>query len=126
MEVINFSEQNSIINQYMSELRDKSYQKNRLTFRHNVERIGELMAYEVSKKLEYKPKTVTTPLGTLDIPLPKDDIILGTVLRAGLPFHQGFLNIFDRADNAYVSAFRMYINREHTEVGIQTISQPPA
>ena len=119
MEVINFSEQNSIINQYMSELRDKSYQKNRLTFRHNVERIGELMAYEVSKKLEYKPKTVTTPLGSLDIPLPKDDIVLGTVLRAGLPFHQGFLNIFDRADNAYVSAFRMYINREHTEVGIQ-------
>ena len=106
MEVINFSEQNSIINQYMSELRDKSYQKNRLTFRHNVERIGELMAYEVSKN-------------TLDIPLPKDDIVLGTVLRAGLPFHQGFLNIFDRADNAYVSAFRMYINREHTEVGIQ-------
>ena len=97
MEVFNFSEQNSIINQYMSELRDKSYQKNRLTFRHNVERIGELMAYEVSKKLEYKPKTVTTPLGTLDIPLPKDDIVLGTVLRAGLPFHQGFLNIFDRA-----------------------------
>ena len=96
MEVINFSEQNSIINQYMSELRDKSYQKNRLTFRHNVERIGELMAYEVSKRLDYKPKTVTTPLGSLEIPLPKDDIILGTVLRAGLPFHQGFLNIFDR------------------------------
>ena len=118
MEVFNFAEQNSIINQYMSELRDKSYQKNRLLFRHNVERIGELMAYEVSKKLEYKPKTVTTPLGSLEIPLPKDDIILGTVLRAGLPFHQGFLNIFDRADNAYVSAFRMYINREHTEVGV--------
>jgi uracil phosphoribosyltransferase len=72
----------------------------------------------VSKKLEYKPKRVTTPLGSLEIPLPKDDIILGTVLRAGLPFHQGFLNIFDRADNAYVSAFRMYINREHTEVGV--------
>ena len=61
------------------------------------------MAYEVSKRLDYKPKTVTTPLGSLEIPLPKDDIILGTVLRAGLPFHQGFLNIFDRADNAYVS-----------------------
>ena len=118
MEIFNFAEQNSIINQYMSELRDKSYQKNRLLFRHNVERIGELMAYEVSKKLEYKPKRVTTPLGSLEIPLPKDDIILGTVLRAGLPFHQGFLNIFDRADNAYVSAFRMYINREHTEVGV--------
>ena len=84
MQVINFSEQNSIINQFMYELRDKNYQKNRLLFRHNVERIGELMAYEVSKTLEYKSKTVTTPLGTLDIPLPKDDIVLGTVLRAGL------------------------------------------
>jgi len=118
MEVINFSDQNSIINQFMYELRDKSYQKNRLLFRHNINRIGELMAYEISKRLDYKPKTVTTPLGTLDIPLPKDDIVLGTVLRAGLPFHEGFLSIFDRADNAYVSAFRMYINREHTEVGI--------
>ena len=118
MQVINFSEQNSIINQFMSELRDKSYQKNRYLFRHNIERIGELMAYEVSKTLDYKPKTITTPLGTIDIPLVKDDIVLGTVLRAGLPFHQGFLNMFDRADNAYVSAFRMYINREHTEVGI--------
>jgi len=118
MEVINFAEQNTIINQFMYELRDKSMQKNRLLFRHNVERIGQLMAYEVSKRLEYKPKTVTTPLDTLQIPLPKDDIILGTVLRAGLPFHQGFLDIFDHADNAFVSAFRMYINREHTEVGI--------
>ena len=119
MEVINFSEQNSIINHYMAELRDKSYQKNRLTFRHNVERIGELMAYELSKTLEYKPKTVKTPLGQLDIPLTKqDDIVIATVLRAGLPFHQGFLNIFDGADNAFVSAFRMYLNREHTEVGV--------
>ncbi len=119
MKIVNLAEQNSIINQFMSELRDKSYQKNRLVFRNNVERIGELMAYEVSKTLDYKPKTITTPLGTIDIPLIKDDIILGTVLRAGLPFHQGFLNIFDKADNAYVSAFRMYVNREHTEVGIQ-------
>ncbi len=119
MQIINFSEQNSIINQYMYELRDKSFQKNRLVFRHNIKRIGELMAYEVSKTLDYKPKTVTTPLGTLEIPLVKDDIVLGTVLRAGLPFHEGFLNIFDKADNAYVSAYRMYINREHTEVGVQ-------
>ena len=96
MQVINFSEQNSIINQFMSELRDKSYQKNRYLFRHNIERIGELMAYEVSKTLDYKPKTITTPLGTIDIPLVKDDIVLGTVLRAGLPYHQGFLNMFDR------------------------------
>ena len=120
MEVVNFSKSNSIINHFMAELRDKNYQKNRLLFRHNVERIGELMAYEVSKTLDYKPKKVTTPLGTLDIPLLKDDMVVATVLRAGLPFHQGFLNMFDKADNAFVSAYRQYINREHTEVGITT------
>jgi uracil phosphoribosyltransferase len=121
MKVINFAEENSVINHYMAELRDKNYQKNRLTFRHNVERIGEMMAYELSKTLEYKPKTVKTPLGELDIPLTKqEDMVIATVLRAGLPFHQGFLNVFDKADNAYVSAFRMYLNREHTEVGVHT------
>ena len=120
MEVTDFSLTNSVINLYMSELRDKNYQKNRLLFRHNIKRIGEMMAYELSKTLEYKPKTVTTPLGTIDIPLPKDDMVIATVLRAGLPFHEGFLNVFDKADNGFVSAFRMYINREHTEVGIHT------
>jgi uracil phosphoribosyltransferase len=120
MQIINFSEQNTVINQYMAELRDKTHQKNRLVFRHNIERIGEMMAFELSKTLEYKPKTVTTPLGTIDIPLPKDDLVIATVLRAGLPFHQGYLNIFDKAENAFVSAYRMYTNREHTEVGIHT------
>lgn len=119
MKVINLSEQNSVMNHFMAELRDKSYQKNRALFRHNVERIGEIMAYELSKTLEYKPKTVKTPLGTLDIPLTKEeDMVIATVLRAGLPFHQGFLNLFDHADNAFVSAYRMYVNREHTEVGV--------
>ena len=89
-------------------------------FRHNVKRIGALMAYEISKTLDYKPKIVTTPLGTIDIPLLKDDMVIATVLRAGLPFHEGFLDVFDKADNGFVSAFRMYINREHTEVGIHT------
>ena len=120
MKVVNFSEQNSVINQYMAELRDKTYQKNRLLFRHNIQRIGALMAYEISKTLEYKPKTVTTPLGTLDIPLPKEDLLVATVLRAGLPFHEGFLDVFDHADNAFISAYRMYTNREHTEVGVHT------
>ena len=106
MNIINFSEQNSVINQYMAELRDKSFQKHRMTFRHNIERIGEMMAFELSKTLDYKTKTVTTPLGTLDIQIPKDDLVIATVLRAGLPFHQGFLNVFDHADNAFVSAYR--------------------
>lgn len=118
MQVIDFSKSNSIMNLYMSELRDKNYQKNRLLFRHNIKRIGEMMAYELSKTLEYKPKTITTPLGTLEIPLPKEDLVVATVLRAGLPFHEGFLNVFDHADNAFVSAYRMYTNREHTEVGV--------
>ena len=120
MEIVDFSQRNSVINLYMSELRDKNYQKNRLLFRHNIKRIGEMMAYELSKTLDYKSKTITTPLGTLDIPLPKDDLIIATVLRAGLPFHEGFLNVFDHADNAFVSAYRMYTNREHTEVGVHT------
>ena len=120
MNIINFSEQNTILNQYMAELRDKSYQRNRLLFRNNVERIGEMMAFELSKVLDYKPKTITTPLGTIDIPLPKDDLLIATVLRAGLPFHDGFLHVFDKAACGFVSAYRMYTNREHTEVGIHT------
>ena len=120
MQIINFPEHNSAINQYMAELRDKSYQKNRMLFRHNIQRVGEMMAYELSKSLDYKPKTITTPLGTIDIPLPKDDILIATVLRAGLPFHEGFMRVFDHADNAFVSAYRMYTIREHTEVGVHT------
>ena len=120
VQVINFSEQNSVINQYMAELRDKSFQRNRLLFRNNIERVGEMIAYELSKTLDYKPKTVTTPLGTIDIPLIKDELLIATVLRAGLPFHEGFLRVFDKAENAFVSAYRMYTNREHTEVGVHT------
>lgn len=120
MEVINFSEQNSVLNHFMAEIRDKKYQQNRMMFRNNIKRIGQMMAFELSKTMEYKPKTVTTPLGQIDIPLIKDDIVVATVLRAGLPFHEGFLEVFDKADNAFVSAFRMYINREHTEVGVHT------
>ena len=120
IEVVDFSKTNSVINLYMSELRDKNYQKNRLLFRHNIKRVGEMMAYELSKTLEYRPKTITTPLGTIDILLPKEDLLIAPVLRAGLPFHEGFINVFDHADNAFVSAYRMYTNREHTEVGVHT------
>jgi len=120
MTTINLSEQNSILNLYMAELRDKKYQQNRLLFRNNIRRIGQLMAIEVSKTLEFKPKTITTPLGHIDIALPKDEIVVATVLRAGLPFHEGFLDVFDHADNGFVSAYRMYTNREHTEVGVHT------
>ena len=95
MDIINFSEQNSIINQYLAEIRDKDYQKNRLLFRNNVMRIGEFEAFEISKTLNYEPKRVVTPLGTAQINVPTDKIVLATIFRAGLPFHNGFLNIFD-------------------------------
>ena len=118
MDIINFSEQNSIINQYLAEIRDKDYQKNRLLFRNNVMRIGEFEAFEISKTLNYEPKRVVTPLGTAQINVPTDKIVLATIFRAGLPFHNGFLNIFDHAGNAFVSAYREYKDAAHHEVGI--------
>ena len=122
MKVINLSEQNSILNQYMAEIRDEKYQQNRMVFRKNIQRIGEFMAMEISKTLRYAPEEVTTPLGTAVVNIPQDKLVVATILRAGLPFHQGFLNIFGHAENAFVSAFRVYTNREHTEVGIHTQS----
>lgn len=120
MEIINLTERNSIMNRFMAELRDKRYQQNRLLFRNNIRRIGEYMAFEISKTFTYKDEEVVTPLGTSNIALPQDDVVVATILRAGLPFHEGFLSVFDHAENAFVSAYRMYTNREHTEVGIHT------
>lgn len=120
MKIINLSEQNAILNRYMAELRDVRYQQNRLLFRNNIRRIGEFMAFEMSKTFNYERREVTTPLGTATVNLPTDDILIATILRAGLPFHQGFLEVFDHADNAFVSAYRVYTNREHTEVGVHT------
>ncbi|MBQ7530577.1 MAG: uracil phosphoribosyltransferase [Paludibacteraceae bacterium] len=106
MQVINLSENNSILNQFISEIRDVDIQKDPLRFRRNIERIGEVMAVEVSRTLHYEPKDVTTPLGTATVQVPTDKVVLATILRAGLPLHQGFLNIFDRAENAFLSAYR--------------------
>ncbi|MCI6160073.1 MAG: uracil phosphoribosyltransferase [Prevotellaceae bacterium] len=120
MKVTNFAEQNTIINKFLAELRDKDYQNNPLVFRNNVQRIGEMMAYEMSKTLEYAAEDITTPLGIATTLLPQENIVIATILRAGLPFHAGFLHVFDHADNAFVSAYRVYTNEEHTEVGIHT------
>ena len=120
MKTINLSEQNSVLSQFLAEIRDIDYQKNRALFRYNVRRIGEIIAYEISKTLSYEPSFVETPLGTANLAIPKDKLVIATVLRAGLPFHEGMLQIFDHAENGFVSAYRMYTNREHTEVGIHT------
>ena len=119
MKTINLSETDSVVNRYLAELRDTEYQQNRLLFRNNIRRIGMLMAYEISKTLTYRSCDVQTPLGMASVRLPQDDIVIATVLRAGLPFHEGFLEVFDHAGNAFVSAYRMYTNREHTEVGVR-------
>ena len=118
MEIINFSEVNSIINQYLAEMRDVEYQKNRLLFRNNIQRIGEYEAFEISKTLDYESKEIATPLGISKVNVPTDKIVLATIFRAGLPFHNGFLNIFDHAGNAFVSAYREYTDAEHHNVGI--------
>lgn len=119
MKIINFSESNSVINQYVAELRDVRIQADRNTFRHNLERIGQLMAYEVSKTLSYSVKEIQTPLAIAKASTHDDEIVLATVFRAGLPFHQGFLDVFDHAGNAFVSAYRYYMDEKHEEVGIK-------
>lgn len=118
MKIVNMSETPSVINQYVSELRETGIQQDRMRFRRNLERIGELQAYEISKSLSYKETTVQTPLAPCKCQCLADDIVLATIFRAGLPLHQGFLNVFDKAENAFVSAFRYYKDKECREVGV--------
>ncbi len=99
---------NSILNQFISELRDSEIQKDSLRFRHNLERLGGIFAYEISKNLSYTVKEVVTPLGIANVPVLTDYPVLATILRAGLPFHQGFLDFFDKSENAFISAFRKH------------------
>lgn len=119
MKVLNLCSYNSAIQSIVSEMRDVNVQADRHRFRWNLLRLGMIMAYEVSRTLTYQTTGITTPLGTAQHQLPTDEIVLGTIFRAGLPLHQGFLDIFDKADNAFVSAYRYYKDRECQEVGIK-------
>lgn len=124
MKIVDFSKSNSLLNRFVAELRDVNIQTDRLRFRRNVERIGEIMAYEISKDLNYKNEDVQTPLGTAVVSLPSNHIVLSTIFRAGLPFHQGFLNYFDEAENAFVSAYRKYKDEAHFDVHIEYLATP--
>ena len=126
MRIINFAERNTVLNQFVSEIRDLTIQADRLRFRRNIERIGELMAYEMSQELRYTVRQVRTPLGVALQSVPDEEVVIGTVFRAGLPFHAGFLNIFDRAGNAFVSAYRYYRDKEcrTVDVRIEYIASP--
>lgn len=110
MIVHHFESEFSVLNRFIAEIRDVNIQKDPMRFRRNIERIGEVLCYELSKTLNYDTKTVQTPFGTKDIALPIDDLVLCSVLRAGLPLHQGLLNYFDRSENAFISAYRHHPN----------------
>jgi len=109
MEVINLGKDNSIFNQFISEIRNIDVQNDKMRFRRNCERMGEIMAYEISKTFDYSPNNITTPLGIAKVNLTNEQPVLATILRAGLTLHQGLLNYFDNADNAIISAFRKHL-----------------
>ena len=115
---------NSILNRFIAELRNVNIQSDPMRFRRNLERIGEVFAYEISKTLNYKQEQVITPLGTSDVMLPDDKLVLATILRAGLPLHQGMLNYFDRAENAFISAFRKYKKEGGFDIQFGYLSSP--
>jgi uracil phosphoribosyltransferase len=122
--VIDLSKNNSLLNQWVAELRDVHVQNDRMRFRRNIERIGEVAAYELSKTLQYKSVEVTTPLGIAPTQLLTEQPVLATILRAGLPLHQGMLNYFDKADNAFISAFRKHHPDGSFEISLEYLSCP--
>ena len=118
------SEQNSIFSQFVAELRDIQIQKDSLRFRRNLERIGEIMSYEISKTLEYETRQTTTPLGIADTKHLKSQPVIATILRAGLPMHIGVLNYFDRAQNAFISAYRRHHKDNTFDIHVEYVSSP--
>jgi uracil phosphoribosyltransferase len=118
------SKENSIISEYIAELRDVAIQTDSMRFRRNLERLGEIFAYEISKELDFVEKEITTPLGIANMHVLKDQPVIATILRAGLPVHQGFLNYFDRAENAFVSAYRKHHKDNSFEIKVEYMSAP--
>lgn len=123
MKVINLSEQPSLLNQFLKEMRSIDTQKDSMRFRRNIERIGEMMAVEISRTFTYAEEEVQTPLAIAKIDVPQDKVVLGTLLRAGLPMHQGFLNMMDGAENAFISAYRQETIGRKGETQIEIISE---
>ena len=124
MEIINLGKQNSIFNHFVREIRDVNIQKDAMRFRRNIERIGEIFAYEISKKMTYENNDITTPLGISSESLMIEKPVLATILRAGLPLHQGLLNYFDSSENCFISAFRKHKRGGDFEIKIEYMSSP--
>jgi len=125
MHIHNLSDSDSVVNSFLHEIRSVSEQKDAMRFRKNIERIGEVLSYELSKTLKYTPNTVETPLGSSDINLAENDIVICSILRAGLPLHNGVLNYFDKAENAFISAYRHHEdNSDAFEIVVEYIACP--
>jgi len=124
MQTTIFNQEQSIFNRFIAEIRDTSIQTDPMRFRRNIERMGEILAYEVSKTLPYETKNITTPLGIAEETVPSEEVVIASILRAGLPLHQGILNYFDRAENAFVSAYRKYNEKGDFDIHIEYISSP--
>ena len=124
MEIHNFSKQSSVLNTFISEIRSIDIQNDSMRFRRNIERIGEILSYEMSKTLGADLVTIQTPLGSSNLNVPNDDIVICSILRAGLPFHNGILNYFDKAENAFISAYRHHLNSRDFEIIVEYIASP--
>src|SRR3989339_332643 len=122
--LVNIGEKNSISNQFVSEIRDQNIQKDSMRFRRNLERMGEIFAYEISKTFEYEETAVTTPLGIANVPILTKQPVISTILRAGLPFHQGILNYLDKAENAFISSYRRYSKDGSFDIQVEYVSSP--
>ncbi len=117
-------ESNSIINQFLAEIRDAKIQKDSMRFRRNVTRCSELMAYEISKNLDYEVKQIQTPLGISKTPILKDQVVIASILRAAVPMHNGMLNIFDKAENSFIAAYRKYSDENDFDIQMEYLTSP--
>lgn len=124
MQVINLGKKQSVLNKFISELRDVSVQKDQMRFRRNIERVGEILGYELSKSLSYHNVDIETPLGASTCNLPNEDVVICSILRAGLPLHQGLLNYFDTAENTFISAFRHHTSEKEFEIKVEYLASP--
>jgi len=125
MHIHNLSKDNSILNTFISEIRDVNIQKNSMRFRRNIERIGEVLGYEMSKSFSFKKQKITTPLAEVEVQTINNEVVLCSILRAGLPLHNGLLNYFDTAENAFISAYRHYLEHPETfEIVVEYLACP--
>lgn len=124
MKIHNLENNNSVLNNFISEIRNLSTQKDSMRFRRNIERIGEILCYELSKKLSYSLKNVVSPLGVKNMSVRQNNLVLCSILRAGLPLHQGILNYFDNIENAFISAYRKHTSGDNFEIIVEYLASP--